>query len=229
MSLTFPTNPVDNQIYPDPALDGFPQFQWNSSNKTWVKLSQDNIKLSQLPFPIGTIIMWSPPTPESTQNSLPEGWWFCDGTRMPNGQLAPDLRSRFIMGTSDITSSSSTIQFPVNTYGGLGSITLSYENIPRNNTELVLRGEPNSAYTTLKNIAQDINSTQSQIQAAENNIPLLVGTDQFGNPMSTALAKVANFDPANSDNEYIDPKVEDPEPIINLPPYFAVVYLIKYI
>jgi hypothetical protein len=38
MSLTFPTNPTNGQLYPDPVLESFPQFQWNSTTQTWVRL-----------------------------------------------------------------------------------------------------------------------------------------------------------------------------------------------
>ena len=45
-------------------------------------------------IPIGGIIMWSGGSP-----TLPTGWNLCDGGTY-NGQLTPDLRGRFILGTT---------------------------------------------------------------------------------------------------------------------------------
>lgn len=42
MSLTFPTNPINGQFYPEPALDKYPQFEWNNATRTWVKLLEDS-------------------------------------------------------------------------------------------------------------------------------------------------------------------------------------------
>lgn len=39
MPLIFPINPVNNQIYPDPIVTGYPQFQWNATTNTWAVLS----------------------------------------------------------------------------------------------------------------------------------------------------------------------------------------------
>lgn len=37
MALNFPTNPIDGELYPNPKLDNFPQFEWSQSTNTWVK------------------------------------------------------------------------------------------------------------------------------------------------------------------------------------------------
>lgn len=42
MTLTFPINPTNDQLYPSPALLNFPQFRWNDANRTWVKLASNN-------------------------------------------------------------------------------------------------------------------------------------------------------------------------------------------
>ncbi|MCL5098220.1 MAG: tail fiber protein [Candidatus Omnitrophica bacterium] len=64
--------------------------------------------------PIGGIIMWS-------GSSVPAGWHLCDGTTV-NGVATPDLRGRFIVGTSST--------YGLKTTGGSATHTLSINEIP---------------------------------------------------------------------------------------------------
>lgn len=36
MALNFPSNPIDGQVYPDPAEPGVQQYVWNSAKGTWL-------------------------------------------------------------------------------------------------------------------------------------------------------------------------------------------------
>lgn len=37
--LFFPENPTNNQLYPSPVIAGLPQFRWNASSLTWIRVS----------------------------------------------------------------------------------------------------------------------------------------------------------------------------------------------
>lgn len=71
--------------------------QSSAEKKILDEISRLRLELNhaaQRTVPAGTIIAWS-----GKQGSIPAGWAICDGT---NG--TPDLRARFIMGASNITS-----------------------------------------------------------------------------------------------------------------------------
>ena len=68
-------------------------------------------------LPMGSIILWY-----GEQNTIPKGWVICDGT-----QSTPDLRGRFVVGTSD--------DFPVGNTGGRSDIKLNPEHLPPHSHE----------------------------------------------------------------------------------------------
>jgi microcystin-dependent protein len=72
--------------------------------------------------PIGTIVAWSGTTP-------PVGWQLCDGAAPGSPALAaivgatvPDLRGRFLLGSSDV--------HPKGTAGGAEGVTLTVDQLP---------------------------------------------------------------------------------------------------
>ena len=65
--------------------------------------------------PVGGIIMWS-----GSAANVPKGWALCDGSKG-----TPDLRDRFILGSSGTRSAGST--------GGANTITLTTDNLPAHN------------------------------------------------------------------------------------------------
>ena len=67
-------------------------------------------------IPVGGIILWS-----GTVGNIPSGWALCNGSTV-NGQLTPDLRSRFVVGAGSTYS-------PGNT-GGNDQITLTVAQLP---------------------------------------------------------------------------------------------------
>jgi microcystin-dependent protein len=64
------------------------------------------------PFPSGGIILWS-----GSIATIPSGWWLCDGT---NG--TPNLRDRFVVGAGST--------YTVGAIGGAATVTLAEANLP---------------------------------------------------------------------------------------------------
>ncbi len=74
----------------------------------------------QYTYPPGVVLMWS-----GSATNLPEGFLFCDGS---NG--TPDMRNRFVLGTSSATASS------VGSTRGSNSYTMSSSQLPSHNHSL---------------------------------------------------------------------------------------------
>ncbi len=89
----------------------------------------DKIKINDVvysPFvPLGAIMMWSGKYPPAT-------WVFCMGQGTINGIVVPDLRGRFIMGTTYDThdTGEGAIDREVGDTGGEELVTLTDENLP---------------------------------------------------------------------------------------------------
>ncbi len=80
-------------------------------------------------IPIGGIIMWS-------GSAAPTGWALCDG-QTAYGTRTPDLRERFILGTS--------LRYPPGLTGGNASVTLNTTQLP-SHTHRYLDGYHSEAY-----------------------------------------------------------------------------------
>lgn len=76
-------------------------------------ISNDMIVADEIPIiPIGAIIIWN-----GTVDNIPASWQLCDGT---NG--TPDLRGRFILGSS--------YSHAVGSTGGSETVTLTVDQMP---------------------------------------------------------------------------------------------------
>ena len=77
-----------------------------------VKIQYDGKISSHIIFTRGMIIAWC-----GNLRNIPKGWALCDGSNQ-----TPDLRNRFILGSSQ--------QIPFGSFGGNNCITLSKTNLP---------------------------------------------------------------------------------------------------
>lgn len=87
-------------------------------------------------IPVGGIIMWSGST-------VPTGWALCDGTTS-NGQVTPDLRGRFIVGSGNgylLTSRA------IGSSGGAETHTLLVGNLPAHNHTFTATAQSAGAHT----------------------------------------------------------------------------------
>ena len=80
--------------------------------------------------PAGIIVMWS-----GTVAQIPVGWALCDGQSvLSNGQKAPDLRGRFIVGSgqnvSPATRESTNPNYSIGDKGGVNSYSLLKSELP---------------------------------------------------------------------------------------------------
>lgn len=66
--------------------------------------------------PTGGIIMWS-----GSESAVPAGWALCNGQTV-NGRPTPDLRGKFVIGSSG--------SYPVNAQGGNSTATLTQTHLP---------------------------------------------------------------------------------------------------
>ncbi len=89
-------------------------------------------------IPVGGIIMWSGST-------VPTGWALCDGTTS-NGQVTPDLRGRFIVGSGTPTSNSLTSR-TIGTSGGSETHTISVSQLPVHNHTFTATAQSAGAHT----------------------------------------------------------------------------------
>lgn len=92
-------------------------------------VSVDNSgNLGSFEFPKGMIMMWSGGV---TDQEIPDGWVLCDGRRLGDNTLVPDLRGRFILGANPNTNKNINLStYELNSVGGEETHKLKIEEIP---------------------------------------------------------------------------------------------------
>lgn len=108
-------------------------------------------------IPVGGIIMWSGST-------VPTGWALCDGTTS-NGQVTPDLRGRFIVGSGNGYQLTSRA---IGNTGGSETHTLLVGNLPAHNHTFTATTQSAGAHT----------HGYKDIYHSENNGPVKPGGNQ---------------------------------------------------
>lgn len=114
--------------------------------KNEVLMNSDNGDATRSSFPSGAIVIWS-----GSSDNIPDGWALCNGE---NG--TPDLRGRFILGTSE--------DHAIGETGGEEEVTLTVSQLPQHNHWTTSMGTILTNDTTLGNEFGDVkyNSTSSQ-------------------------------------------------------------------
>ena len=144
--------------------------------------------------PIGAIIMWA-----GSVDGIPSGWALCDGSTTSSGIQTPDLRSRFIVGASNVTetqqlSPSSLTALPPGTTGGEEMHTLGITEIPSH------------THTT----------PGSACDASNSSCPFTNGSlSQYAN---SEKSSATGGDPQNNNAT---------APHNNMPPFFALAFIMK--
>ena len=94
-----------------------------SDGTTTRRMTVSQILGLQSGVPIGTIVMWS----NYNGAGIPSGWALCDGQA---GR--PDLRDRFVVGSGN--------SYSIGNTGGSNSVTLSVNQIPSHNHQVLAEG-----------------------------------------------------------------------------------------
>lgn len=205
-----------------------------------ILVSDGDGNLNSIGFPIGTIIMWYPPS--STDTTIPNGWAVCNGTTV-NGYTTPDLRSRFIAGASyynrggDITNNTGSppditlTHYPVGTGSSDGTYIIKNDDLPvhqhaYNDVFLVL---PKTV--TVDGEGADVSFIQSA-QGVLNTPAILEGTGVDANGKAYSATKLTgqNIGSAVSTaaEDTAKPMASSPNnPIPIVPAYYALIYLMK--
>jgi microcystin-dependent protein len=150
--------------------------------------------------PIGAIIMWG-----GSVTSIPAGWGLCNGQVYGNIP-SPDLTSRFVVGAGQsITPNPFTTQYGVGDMGGEEFHQLTIEEIPSHSHNIT---STNGGTNTKNPMGPDAGSWQGAT--------LLATTSTGGDPDNTK---------EDADKKAIPLTL----PHNNMPPYYALSYIIKYL
>lgn len=202
---------------------------------------------NQNTVPTGTIIMWG-----GSSNFIPPGWKLCDGSILydvnaklrqqlkdqgnPFGEwqgspLLPDLRERFVVGAGGDNTTVSGNAYNVGDKGGIINNMLTLKNIPEHEHQFNLKYGPST--TSRKFDTPTIGSGANGIDSVSDG----------GGQWTTTAFNLGNQggiwsagpSPKKDGPGFTSKNINnlsgyypnDPTPIENRPPYFALCYIIK--
>ena len=149
--------------------------------------------------PIGVIVLWS-----GSSASIPSGWSLCDGT---NG--TPDLRNRFVVGA--------TSSYAVGATGGASSGTTSAAGGHNHG------GNAGATTLTLDQIPAHTHSVPAGIQTPPHTY-IAGGGDAFNSAFTSTTGSAGG---GNSHTHTISSEVDHTHTFSNLPPYYALCYIMR--
>jgi microcystin-dependent protein len=152
--------------------------------------------------PSGVILMWS-----GELNNIPSGWALCDGT---NG--TPDLRDRFIVGAGT--------SYDAHAFGGRATQELTIENMP-NHSHIIDPPSTNTNTTgnhshSLSLLMSNDDATSSGFREGQMTVTRSYGTSSAGAHSHTV--NIAQFNSGLTGGS---------QPLEILPPYYALVFIMK--
>ena len=195
----------------DDLLDGTTAIKPNLSEGLWkvggVAVTATAAQINT-PIPVGGIIIWS-----GSAAAIPTGWLLCDGTNS-----TPNLRDRFVVGAGTT--------YAVGATGGAATVTLTAAQMPSHTHTLAsgtvdAGGSHNhiSGYSVFTDgNAGRYGSTDTGVGAARHS--LLAGPDGVSPLVSTA----ANHSHTLSGSTG---SIGSGTAHENLPPYYALCYIMK--
>jgi microcystin-dependent protein len=105
-------------------------IKFKVAHPTYEKIvSVDNSgNLGSFEFPKGMIMLWSGGV---SDQEIPDGWVLCDGRRLSDNTVVPDLRGRFVLGVNPNTNKNTNLStYELNSIGGEEQHKLTIEEIP---------------------------------------------------------------------------------------------------
>jgi len=170
---------------------------------------------------------------------IPERWAVCNGQLKDNGFQTPDLRNKFIKGAeaSDDIGTTNEREFDEEFRFKNGDIKLKVENMPEHNHDYTC-GSPNThTMKSGKDHTHDFTIYGGNtplppgVEIEDNHKTfLLAESSEDTKSLKTSDANVAhthNYDTSNVNPITIEP-VGDSTPFNVMPPYYTLLYIIKY-
>lgn len=160
----------------------------------------------QSEFPIGGIILWS-----GSENTIPNNWHLCDGT---NG--TPDLRNRFVVGVGGT--------YDVGDIGGEATHTLTINEMPSHNhtANININSSDVTIGDAIWNNSDLVDLEKGIVSPVSSAIRGLAFTGNDDNYLNHTHTLSGNF----SANITINNSGSS-QPHNNLPPYYALCYIMK--
>ena len=174
--------------------------------------------------PVGTIVAWS-----GTVANIPTGYQLCDGLEAQTSALSaitgayvPDLRSRFIVGAHDVTGEGTWPSVGVGSTGGSADATLVQHSHTTNST--IEEGSANAKSLTgsFKN--------ENHSGGTGNYATGIFNVTDFSNGHNEDSSQGTGGPIVNIDatHRHATDSQGDPATNANLPPYYALCYIIKH-
>lgn len=169
---------------------------------------------------------------------IPESWAVCNGQLMNNGFQTPDLQNKFIKGAnvSNINTTNES-DFDEKFRFKNGDIKLKVENMPKHNHEYTCGNsdvpleESGRDHTHEFTIYGGNTPLPPGVEIPDNHKTFLLAESSGGTKsLKTSDANVAHthsYDTSNVNPITIEP-VGDSKPFNIMPPYYTLLYIIKY-
>lgn len=155
--------------------------------------------------PIGGIIIWS-----GAENMIPNNWHLCDGT---NG--TPDLRNRFVVGAGD--------NYEVEESGGNDNIVLQISNLPSHNHSASL----NLSGLTTNSAGEHTHAVYTYQTTRMVSSDQILGSYSYGLGTTNIPSSGAHTHTISGSGTVSINNTGSGEAFDNMPPYYALCYIMK--
>ena len=226
MAINFPNNPSPDDTHSHNGLI------WKWDGTTWNKQFTSGIEASS--DPVGTIVLWS-----GAANAIPTGYQLCDGSASATAELqairanVPDLRDKFVVGAGNTYS-------VADTGGSADAVVVDHSHTgPSHNHTVNLNAAASGTGTTSPSSVPHTHSVAgtvgsgSGLQAGANYTgnysPRNTGGDSGTSHQHSFNININATVAGNTGNDGTGSTSSDgvSGTNANLPPYYALCYIIK--
>lgn len=200
---------------PDDGSDRVGSNEWNAdhtiADATLTKAKLD-ATAQQFMVPVGGIILWS-----GAENAIPTGWHLCDGT-----SGTPNLQNKFIIGAGDTYAVGATAGSATHTHAGhaalahAGTAVAAHAN---HKHELPFSVGQNAFRTT--------GDTHPFGSGTSQSMTRILSTTADTYTYSYSLTNVESVELAHTVTQPNNHAAQSHDTASNLPPYYALCYIMK--